>query len=133
MAEKSQKFKSEVWKFFQKVEGGDKTKCKFCDSILSYKSNSTKSMWDHVKSKHTFQMYDEKLSVKQKFGSVMKQSKINFSDALKFSKEKHESCYRMSAEVCLFKVNICMFVCYKIEKSLSDLYIIYISSTGLCS
>ena len=44
MAEKSQKFKSEVWNFFKVVEGGDKTKCNFCDVTWSYKSNSTKSM-----------------------------------------------------------------------------------------
>lgn len=101
MAEKSQKFKSEVWQFFEKVEGGDKTKCKFCDTTLSYKSNSTKSMWDHVKSKHAFQMCEDKMSVKQKYASTMKQSKINF-DTPKFSKENQESCYRYAAEVCIF-------------------------------
>ena len=34
-------------------------------------------MWDHIKCKHSFQMADDKKSVKQKFGSVMKQSKLN--------------------------------------------------------
>ena len=34
-------------------------------------------MWDHIKYKHSFQMADDKKSVKQKFGSVMKQSKFN--------------------------------------------------------
>ena len=106
MAEKSQKYNSEVWRFFEIVEGGDKTKCKFCNTTLSYKSNSTKSMWDHVKSKHAFQMCDEKMSVKERLGSRMKQSKLNFGDSPKFSKEKQESCYRYAAEVCIFKANI---------------------------
>lgn len=100
MSDKSQKFKSEVWNFFQIVEGGDKTKCRFCETKLSYKSNSTKSMWDHVKSKHSFEMADEKKSVSQKFGSVMKQSKLNFGEPQKFSREKQEMCFKAAAEVC---------------------------------
>ena len=60
MAEQSQKPKSEVWNFFQKVDNSDRTKCKFCDAIWSYKSKSTKGMWDHVKAKHSFQMADDK-------------------------------------------------------------------------
>ena len=100
MAEKSQKFKSEVWNFFKVVEGGDKTKCNFCDVTLSYKSNSTKSMWDHLKAKHSLEMIGDKQSVKQKFGPVMKQSKLDMSFSQKFSKEKHETCYKASAEVC---------------------------------
>ena len=65
MAEKSQKFKSEVWTFFKLTESGDKTKCNFCDATLSYKSNSTKSIWDHLKAKHSLEMIGDKQSVKQ--------------------------------------------------------------------
>ena len=111
MTGKAQKFKCEVWKLFQKA--GVKTKCKFGDTISSYKSNFTKSMWDHVKSKHAFKIYDEKVSVKEKFHSVMKRSKINFGDTLKLSKKTHGSCYRLSAEVCSFKGNICMFCLFQ--------------------
>ena len=96
------KKRSEIWKFFQIVEDGDKTKCNFCDALISYKYNSTKSMWDHIKCKHSFQMADDKKSVKQKFGSIMKQSKLNFGSSEKFSKEKHKICYSASAEVSYF-------------------------------
>ena len=40
------KLKSDVWLYFEIVEsnGEKKTKCQICDTKLSYKSNSTKTM-----------------------------------------------------------------------------------------
>ena len=105
MADKSNK-RSEIWNFFQIVEDGDKTKCNFCDVLISYKNSSTKGMWDHVKSRHPYGMADENKSVKQKFGSVMRQTKLNFGGSEKFSKERHEICYRASAEVRYFNKHL---------------------------
>ena len=76
MADKSKR--SEIWNIFQIVEDGDKTKCNFCDILISYKNSSTKGMWDHVKSRHPYNMADYNKTVKQKFDSVMKQNKLNF-------------------------------------------------------
>ena len=68
---------------------------------LCLTNQTTKSMWDHLKAKHSLEMIGDKQSVKQKFGPVMKQSKLDMSFSQKFSKEKHETCYKASAEVCL--------------------------------
>ena len=92
MADKKGKYTSEVWNYFQIVENGERTKCNLCDVTLSYKSNSTKSMWEHLKSKHYSAISDEKKS-------SLKQAKLSFGATQKFSREKHEICYKAAAEV----------------------------------
>ncbi len=94
MAEKGQKFKLEVWNYFQLTELGDKTKCTFCSTLLSYKGTTTKSMWDHVRSKHSFQMTEGKPSAKP----VLKQPLLSFHGK-HFSEEKQEICYKAATEV----------------------------------
>ena len=58
--------KPDIWKFLQslrvkKVQNGTSF-----DTILSFIYRSTKSMWDHMKAKHTLQMTDEKKINKRK-------------------------------------------------------------------
>ena len=105
---------SDVWNFFKIHESDhDKTVCNLCSITLSYKSNSTKSMWNHLKAKHAHAMADNKGTVLQKFGTVSsKQTSItSFSRAPQFSKDKQQECYRAAAEVRLilkFCCNCCI-------------------------
>ena len=91
---------SEVWKFFSLVEGPDKkTKCSLCATVLSYKSNSTKTMWNHLKAVHAGAMTENRDTVRQKYGP-RQQSIIDFGKPKMFSAEKMEKCYRKAAVVC---------------------------------
>ena len=49
------KYTSEVWNYFTVINRDaveKKTQYKLCDIKLNYKFGSTKSMWNHLKSKH---------------------------------------------------------------------------------
>ena len=58
-------------------------------------------MWNHLRAKHPSAMADSKDTVFQKFGPAKQQSITSFTTAAKFSKEKHEECYKAAAQVCL--------------------------------
>ena len=43
---------SEYWKFFDKLVGEEKVKCKICGGKIGYKDCSTKGMSTHIKAMH---------------------------------------------------------------------------------
>lgn len=91
---------SDVWNFFKMHEvDAEKTVCKLCDTTLSYKSNSTKSMWNHLRAKHSHAMADGKSTILNKFCSVKQPAITSFAKGASFSKEKQEECYIAAAKV----------------------------------
>ena len=93
--------RSDIWKFFQICEENqEKTKCNLCDILLSYKGNTTKTMWNHLKAKHAHAMAGMKETVEKKFGCLKQPSISTFAAGGKFSKEKQEECYKAAANVC---------------------------------
>ena len=92
---RQEKKTSDVWKFFDIDEGNvEKTKCKICAISLSYKGNTTKSMWNHLRSKHANAMAEKRGTIFQQYGARQTDLK-SFVKVPKFSKEKHEQYYIM--------------------------------------
>ena len=105
------KLKSDVWLYFNIVEtkGDKKSQCQLCDALLSYKSNSTTAMWNHLKSKHenAINKKTEESTIKEAFGKRKSFQPSNAAFSTKFalfSKEKHIECYKSAAEVFIFSV-----------------------------
>ena len=94
--------KSEVWNFFEEIHE-EKVRCNLCQTILSYKGKTTKSMWNHLKGKHPHAMADNKDTILHKFGPSPRQTSMtsytSFAKPVKFSREKQEECYKASAMV----------------------------------
>ena len=83
--------KSDIWNFFQIHENdAEKTVCNLCNLSLSYKGKTTKTMWNHLKSKHSQAMADLKQTVSQKFGFFRQPSISTFTQDrnTKFTREK---------------------------------------------
>ena len=101
--------RSEVWNFFKLLEQEKKTKCDLCGACLSYNSNSTKSMWNHLRALHGSAIAgspsnptsagNSSQTVSQKFG---RQTTLLFDvkRSSQFDQAKSERCYRKAAIVC---------------------------------
>ena len=74
--------------------------------------NSTEGMWDHVKAKHMHEINDEK-----KIGPKLGQPMLNFAMPQKFSKEKHQVCYKSAVEASIL-ILLTIHICYLHEISI---------------
>ena len=79
--------KSEVWNFFEEIHE-EKVRCNLCQTVLSYKGKTTKSMWNHLKGKHPHAMADNKDTILHKFGPSPRQTSMtsytSFAKPVKF-------------------------------------------------
>ena len=94
--------KSEVWNFFklEETNGEKRTRCDICNTTLSFKSNSTKTMWNHIRSKHGHSVTEDGETVQHKYRKRQLQITDFAGPKTKFSREKQEICYKRAAEVC---------------------------------
>ena len=77
---------SAVWNFF--IETGDResptTTCNLCGTVLSHKGGSTKSMWNHLKSKHPNASFLDsenatKTTIQEKFGARIRERQVSMA------------------------------------------------------
>lgn len=94
--------RSEVWKYFEKIEKGGRTKvqCKLCSVVLSYAGGSTGTMSNHLKHVHKSLKQETTKSPGSSVPAQVRQTSITDFKKVTLSREKWVKCTEKLAYMC---------------------------------